>query len=160
MDARHPTTGKGTERPEPPVADHRTGLPPNLTRLRHRLGQKAKQEPKFRFYALYDRIYRRDTLEAAWGLVRANKGAPGVDGVTIGAIERDVEGFLDTLQEELRTKRYRPEAVLAPALGPATEGSPGAGAVGNRRESTSEAATGGRTTDQEKPVPGFGGAEE
>jgi RNA-directed DNA polymerase len=93
------------------VADHRTGLPPNLARLRHRLGQKAKQEPKFRFYALYDRIYRRDTLQAAWGLVRAKKGAPGVDGVTIGAVERDVEGFLDTLQEELRRKRYRPEAV-------------------------------------------------
>ena len=89
-------------------------LPDKLTLLRQKLGQKAKQEPKFRFYALYDRIYRSDVLKAAWGRVRANRGAPGVDGETIEQIEASeagVEGFLEALQESLRAKTYGPEAV-------------------------------------------------
>jgi RNA-directed DNA polymerase len=89
-------------------------MPESLSLLRHKLSQKAKQEPKFRFYAVYDRIYRWDTLAVAWELVCRHGGAAGIDGVTIEQITDSDEGprgFLKQIQEDLRTKRYRPQLV-------------------------------------------------
>jgi RNA-directed DNA polymerase len=104
---------------KPTTEDRRGGnaLPEKLSQLRRKLGQKAKQEPKFRFYALYDRIYRADVLEAAMARVRGNGGAPGIDGVAFEQIESQEGGlgrWLERLQEELRTKSCRPGCPLGP----------------------------------------------
>jgi RNA-directed DNA polymerase len=61
--------------------------PDKIRTLQRKLYLKAKAEPSFRFYLLYDKIYRADILRHAYDLVRANKGAPGVDGVSCAAIE-------------------------------------------------------------------------
>lgn len=89
-------------------------LPEKLNLLRWKLNQKAKQEPKFRFYALYDRISRMDVLEAAWKQVGRYKKASGIDGQTREKIEASaggVKGFLEGLQQELLQKSYRASPV-------------------------------------------------
>ncbi len=88
-------------------------LPLAVSQLRWKLGRKAKREPRFRFYALYDRVYRHDVLSAAWRLVWKNNGAAGVDGQSCQDIidGPDATVFLQELHEELRTRRYRPQPV-------------------------------------------------
>jgi len=107
------TTGDGEELPEA-LRVNGDGLPPKLVTLRQKLYLKAKREPRFRFWTLYDRIYRQDVLEAAWALVAGNDGAPGVDGVTIEEIETSPggpEALVAELHQSLKAKTYRPQAV-------------------------------------------------
>ncbi len=81
-------------------------------RLQRALYLAAKARTTRRFHALYDKVYREDILERAWGEVKANGGAAGIDGATIEQIEQaGVEGFLGKLAEELREGRYRPQPV-------------------------------------------------
>ena len=86
--------------------------PDKIRNLQRKLYCKAKAEPTFRFYLLYDKICREDILRHAYALARDNAGAPGVDGVTFEAIDASgVEAWLAGLREELVSKTYRPDPV-------------------------------------------------
>ena len=85
---------------------------PKVRELREKLNGKAKAEKKYRFYLLYDKVYRKDFLEAAYAQCRANGGAPGVDRQTFEDIETyGRERYLAELAEELRAQRYEPQPV-------------------------------------------------
>ena len=97
------------------------GLPGKVFLLRQKLYLKAKREPAFRFYTLYEAVCRPDVLRAAWERVAANNGAPGVDGLSIKQVqegeakpsqsEHGVSGFLGEIQQSLITRTYRPQPV-------------------------------------------------
>lgn len=85
-----------------------------LAQLRAKLGQKAKLEPKFRFYTLYHHICRDDVLYEAWRKVKRNRGSAGIDGISIKCIEQSntgVLGFLKEIQGELKSRTYYPKPV-------------------------------------------------
>ncbi|MCJ7633887.1 group II intron reverse transcriptase/maturase [Candidatus Bathyarchaeota archaeon] len=90
------------------------GMPEKVSMMRWKLWNKAKQEPRFRFYTLYEHISRPDVLMCAWKKVKANGGSAGVDGQTITAIEQQKGGvdlFLQQIQTELKQKSYKPMPV-------------------------------------------------
>jgi RNA-directed DNA polymerase len=86
--------------------------PPKVRKLQETLHAKAKGSPGYRFYALYDKVYRRDILSFAFDRCRANDGAPGIDGQTFADIEAyGVEAWLDELADDLRKKAYQAQPV-------------------------------------------------
>jgi RNA-directed DNA polymerase len=96
-------------------SNHPGGLPPidKVRRLQRKLWAAAKRHPERRFHALYDRIHRSDVLWEAWKRVRRNRGAAGVDTITLAAVEEyGVARMLDELRHDLQTGRYRPQPVL------------------------------------------------
>src|SRR3990172_641748 len=86
--------------------------PEKIRTLQKKLYLKAKEEPGYRFYLLYDKIYREDVLAHAYERVKANKGAPGVDGQSVEMIESEgLEEWLNGLRNDLRGKTYQPQPV-------------------------------------------------
>ena len=80
-----------------------------LREFQKKLHKKAKAEPKFRFYRLYDKVYRMEVLEEAYRKAKSNGGASGVDGETFDDIERKGSTvYLTELQHEIRERRYKP----------------------------------------------------
>ncbi|MCI0409914.1 MAG: group II intron reverse transcriptase/maturase, partial [Acidobacteria bacterium] len=95
-------------------SNHPGGLPPidQVRRLQRKLWCAAKRQPERRFHALYDRIHRSDVLWEAWKRVRRNRGAAGVDGVTLAAVEAyGVGRLLEELRHGLQAGKYRPQPV-------------------------------------------------
>lgn len=107
--------GKGEGMVRTAGPNHPGGLPPvdKVRRLQRKLYVAAKQHRERRFHALYDRVHRSDVLWEAWNRVRRNKGAAGVDGITLEAVEQyGVGRLLSELADELRAGTYEPPPVL------------------------------------------------
>lgn len=86
--------------------------PDRIRQLQKKLYRKAKQEPDYRFYLLYDKVYREDLLAFAWRLVREHNGAPGVDGVSCADIEaQGVDEWLAGIRKELHEQTYKADPV-------------------------------------------------
>ena len=89
-------------------------LPQKVQELRQKLGRKAKQQKRFRFYSLYGLVCLPEVLQAAWAAVKRNGGAPGVDGVSIEQVAASPEAeaaFLRSIRTSLMEKTYRAQPV-------------------------------------------------
>lgn len=115
------TTESGNKEkvPSEQVVDKVAGISPGLARLRQKLGEKARNEPKFRFYSLYAHVYHIETLRTAWRLIRQHGQTPGIDNLTYSDIENNdgevdpkkVEDYLKGIHEELKARTYKPMPV-------------------------------------------------
>src|ERR1700722_19302347 len=86
--------------------------PIKIRMLQRKLYQNAKEEPNYRFYLLYDKMYREDILAHAYALAKSNQGAPGVDGQSFQGIEsQGLEEWLNGIREDLRVKTHKTQAV-------------------------------------------------
>jgi RNA-directed DNA polymerase len=86
--------------------------PNKIRELQRKLYRKAKEEPDYRFYLLYDKIHREDIFRHAYALAKANAGAPGVDQENFSGIEtKGLENWLEELRKELQAKTYKPQPV-------------------------------------------------
>jgi retron-type reverse transcriptase len=104
------TTGQAIQ--EPYLFDKGKPVLPKVSELRRKLADKAKREPKFRFYTLYDRIYRKDVLWSAWRIVQRNDGGAGIDQQTVDDIEQyGADRLIDEIHESLKTKTYQPQPI-------------------------------------------------
>ena len=105
-----PTTEQADD--DPYRFDQGKPVLPKVSQLRRKLAEKAKREPKFRFYALYDRIYRKDVLWSAWCIVQRNDGGPGIDQQTIEEIDQyGAIRLINEIHETLKSKTYQPQPI-------------------------------------------------
>ncbi len=113
MQGKPDTTEDPVELPEAFMVNGK-GLPEKIFLLRQRLYLKAKREPEFRFYTLFEAVCRPDVLRTAWDRVAENNGAPGVDGLSIKQVQdsdHGVSGFLGEIEQSLKDRTYRPQPV-------------------------------------------------
>lgn len=112
MEERSPTNEQAFNQAEDEEIGVSLVTPDNIRKLQRKLYIKANEEPEFRFYTLYDKVYREDILKHAYRCARHNGGSPGVDRVSFEDIEsQGVDEWLKGLEEQLRQKTYRPDPV-------------------------------------------------
>ena len=115
--------------------------PEKVRKLQETLHAKAKGSPGYRFYLLYDKVYRRDVLEFAFDRCRSNGGAPGIDGQAFADIEAyGVEKWLDELADDLRRKTYQPQPVRRVYI-PKSDGKQRPLGIGTIRDRVAQMAT-------------------